>query len=624
MPILTRLDTIDDVRTELCRRLARSFCDMLKPQAREKIVPWIQRNVDLSYDATSAAHGKVHLYPYQIEPLEATEDPTCREVTLCWGQRLGKSTIWKFSMLKRVHDGGLSGLIVYPNMKLAEDTNRDTVQPLLETLPEVKRDLAIQGGKKKDGYHIPSCNSVVYFQGGGAQVVSRTCNWTVLDETDFISLAKAEDEDENMSQLRAVRLRMQTFKERMMIVCSSPTSYSGTIWDNWQKGSQGEWSLRCLECGRLYPTRQLAFLTESGKYAGLQWEKDMQGNVIEDSIRWICPKCGHEHTYADAQAMNEQGQYVFANPSRREHRSYRCGALGNPWVWTWKEIAEKQEEATDADGKKFLCNVVMGMPYKHVREGDASVSIEDAMRAKSGELPADLGERLKIVCMGIDQQKSEMAGMKYYVYVVRGWDDDGNSWLLKHGTANDLNVIDAVLDEDFCGHKVGFCLIDQGGFNNDDDLDPFVRGHRTAFYYKGADKRELDNADWMQSKNQAKLFIVNALRYQVKLLSLIYDPVRASGYHWNLPTEVSKEYFRQMVSVRPNAHMTKDGNGEAYQNWCCFGDARRDFFDAEKMALAAMEIGTFLIPSEHFVGGSKPKFRVREWLRAAARKQNIK
>ena len=436
---------LEKIRADILHFAEAAFWDRVATKPREPICQWVASTVSLSYDLTSGASGRMALYPYQREPLEATEKPGCREVTLEWGQRLGKSTIWKMSLLKRLADGGLSGLIVYPSLDLGLKTNRDTVLPLLRTLPNLKADLAAIGGKKKDSYHLPSARSVLYFVGGGAQVVSYTANWGVLDESDFVRLERTDGDGENVDQLRALRLRMQTFPSRMLIVCSSPTTHGGTIHQNWLRGSRGTWSLRCLGCGALLPSSQLAYKLPSGDYAGLQWKKDEGGNLLPSSIAWICPQCGRAHDYREAEAMNEEGAYVHDNPGQDQHRSFQAGALANPAIWEWKTIAEAQEAAVDTPGRKFLANTILGKPYKHTREGDVSVSIPDVLASKQTETPADLGDRLSVVCAGIDQQASALAGRKYYVYAVRGWDEQGNSWLLDTGIAQTEAELDDIL-----------------------------------------------------------------------------------------------------------------------------------------------------------------------------------
>ena len=600
----------------LVRQGLRQFWSACLPKERTPIAEWVGKHVDLSYDTTSAENGAIQLYPYQIEPLAMTEDASCHEVTLCWGQRMGKSMIWKMSLLKRVSDGGLSGLIVYPTMEMAQRTNQDTVLPLLMTLPETKKDLSVRGGRKRDSYHMPSTNSIIYFMGGGAQVISLTANWTVMDETDFIKLQNAGEEGQNIDQIDALRLRMQTFKNRMLIACSSPSIYSGVIWRNFMKGSRGDWNLRCLGCGALYPTKQLAWKLDNGKYAGLQWEKSDAGDVEPDSIRWICPNCRREHVESEAPEMNRLGEYVHANDKNKLHRSFQAGALANPWIWTWLEIANAQETATTPNDRQKFCNSILALPYKYVK-GDHTISIKEAVEAKCTSYPDDLHERLAIVCAGVDQQKSELAGQKYFVWVVRGWDEDGNSWNLGAGTDNSLEALDAHLSAEYFGHRVSLVLIDQGGFDNTQDLDPFVARRPRCRYYKGEDAKTLKNSLWLPSQTNGRLFLANAVAYQVKLLGLLYDPPRPVGYRWHLPDKPPADYMQQLQNVVPNHRILKDANGEAYQNWAAMGNNRRDYFDAEKMCLAALDIACYYLPVSEFPHGNKPRFIRKEWIAEA-------
>jgi len=593
----------------------------IKPVVVEDICNWCEQNIDLSFDHTASAKGLVHLYPYQREILEACDDPQCQEVTIQAGQRLGKSQIWKFSLLKRVHDGNLSGLIVYPSLELGERTNRDTVVPLLQTLPEAVKDLSQRGNKLKNSFHLPSLSSVIYFLGGGSQVISSTANWVVLDECDFVELQSAEDEQKNMSQIRAVRLRMQSFKNRMMIVCSSPTQYGGVVHSNWRKGSMGEWHLRCLKCGELSPVNKLAFYIDGGKWAGLQWRKDENGQVIEDSIRWICPHCLHEHTYADAHKMNELGQFVHQRPNNLLHRSFQIGALANESLWSWREIAQAQEDAIDGDGKKYLANTILGMPYKHVADGDTSVSIEETNHKRQIEYPSDLGSKLVLVVAGIDRQASEIANSKYFVSVVRGFAENGDSYLLSCGIDQTLADVENRIGQTYFGHKVALALIDNGGFETA-EYQPFIESHSNLFWYKGTSANKIDGKDFLMSKNVKKLFLANALGYQVRLLDLLYTTRRMDGNRWYLPNGVDEDYFRQLCNVQP-ARAMKDSNNFAFENWCAYGANRRDYFDCEKQIICAVDIACSVLPATAFPNARKPAFWVKSQLMKLARAQKI-
>lgn len=596
----------------------RRMISIVVPEEKEPICEWIQRAVDLSYDRTSSASGKVVLYPYQVDPLRATETPGVKEVTLMWGPRLGKSTIWKFSLLKRLHDGNTSGLILYPSLAMGLKMNADTLEPLIRTLPELAADLRKRGNITKDSYRLNSCNSVIYFLGGGAQVINYTANWCCLDEADQVEVGNEGEEGENIDQLRALKIRMQTFKDRMLIDCSSPTNYAGLIYNSFKSGSRHVWNLRCLHCNNLTPANQLSFPLKSGSYAGLQWMKDENENVIADSIRWICPICGHEHVEADAQKMASLGEYVAQNPDEKEHLSYQVGALANPWLWSWPEIAEAQEEAVDTSGRKHLKNSILGMPYAAQRANDAlSQSIPEILATKQQDLPQDARGKIACVTCGIDQQLIGLTGQHYYVYSVRAWDEQGNSWSVAHGNASTNAELEQVVNSTYCGQKILLALVDAGGFSdNASRVDPFVKQHYNTVYYKGGDARTLalqQGQNWRWSDNVQYLALCNASFYQEKLLDLIYGPKRPIGFAWSIPAMPDRFYISQIAAMRPNNRM-RDGRGESFSNWNHNGE-RHDFFDTEKMALACLDICCTLYPPEQWPKGKIPAFLLAEMLR---------
>ena len=593
----------------------------IRPTIKEDICDWCESHIDLSFDHTSSATGLVKLYPYQKEPLRAIDGGEAQEVTICATQRVGKSQLWKFALLKHIHDGGCSGIVVYPSLDLGIRTNKDTLLPLLQELPEANKDLAIRGNRLIGSYHIPSCSSVIHFLGGGSQIISSTANFVVMDETDFFELGNVGDDGKNMSQLKALRLRMQTFKQRCLIACSSPTLYGGTIYSNWKKSSMGIWHLRCLHCGELSPCNKLAYYSDDGKWRGLQWQTNENEEVIEDSIRWICPHCGYAHVYADAQKMNDLGEFVHQRPSNTLHRGFIISALSNPVLWSWREVAQAQiDSSNDLDSRKYLHNTILAMPYKPAKELEES-GLEESNRQKQIEYPQDLQDRLSIVLMAVDQQAG--AGEKYYCSVVRGFDEQGNSYLLGAWTDHSLQELEQHLQASYYGHKVTLCLIDQGGFSNDVDMTPFVLSHSNTYYYKGTSGKILDNAPYKPSQTDKRLFLADALRYQVRLLEYMYSPHKQGHYGWFLPIEVDSTYFEQICNVQPNSHAQKNANGQDYSEWASFAGNRRDFFDCEKQILVALDIACAYIPANKWLKGHIPLFKAKEKLLEIARKKKL-
>jgi len=607
-----------DFEGDAVRAAARLLLRGVRPRERRDICDWAEATVDMGVDATAGRSGLIRLYPYQREILRAIDDPQVQEVSIMAGQRLGKSQCWRLAALKRIHDGGCVGLVVYPSLELGRKTNEDTLRPMLSLLPEAAADLERRGNVRADGYHIPSTGSVLYFLGGGSQVISHTANFCVLDECDFVQLANMDEEGRNMSQVKALRLRMQSYERRMLVECSSPSTAGGPINRAWEAGSRGVWHLRCLGCGGLSPCNRLAHYIDGARWGGLQWRKDERGAIIEESLRWVCPRCGREHVEAEAPRLAGEGEYVHAEPGNTRHRSYCVGALANPALWSWREIAQAQEDAATGglDERKYLANTILGVPYRHAAPDD----LADKLRGMRREIPSDIAARLSGVFAGVDQQASELAGAKYYVSVVRGWDEAGNSWLLSAGVDNTLADLERRLEATYHGQRVTLALIDYGGFNNDDDLTPYVRDHRNAWFYKGAGHKDLPaGATYAATQAANKLWLCNALHYQVRLLDAIYSPRRPTGHQWCLPPDPPEDYLAQVGNVRPNTRMAKDGNGQQYANWAAFGGARRDYFDAEKMAMAALDIACHELPAQGWRFGHLPRFAAVARLRALSR-----
>lgn len=595
----------------------KQFFLSARPRKKQDIVDFAQ-GIDLSYDQTSSAIGKMVLRPYQVEPLRESDNPDCQQVTLMWSQRLGKSTIARISMMKRIADGeGFSGLMVMPSEVMASRAMEDTVKPLLCRIPSVRQDWSIRGNVKKDGIHLPSSNAVLYILGASNQIIGYTASWTYMDEIDFAQTVQQEAEQKNMDNIKALRLRMRTFRRKMMILCSSPTTAGGAINTEWKAGSQGVWNWRCLHCGELSPTDKFAFFHEDG-WRGLQWQKDESGLIIPESVVWICPYCGHVHRQSDATAMNQQGCYVHAKPMQTQHRSFQAGALAaSPDIWTWKELAECQENAIDADGKKFLYNTCFSRPYVHRKEGDAS--IEDTIKSKQMPYPDDIKDRIAIVVGSADQQASLEGHHKYFTAVIRAYCDNGDSYLMASKTCNTLDELAEIMEARYFNHKVALCMIDSGGFEIESDLMPFCKSKPWAVLYKGTSTNKIQNKDWLQSENEGKLFLVSALTYQIRLLTEMYA---TKPNRWWMNENPDIVYLQQMMSMKPNTRQTKDMNGMSFENWCANSE-RKDFWDAEKINLAAMDIACALLPAQVFPQGRKPKFWVRAQLLKQVRQAKI-
>lgn len=124
--------------------------------------------------------------------------------------------------------------------------------------------------------------------------------------------------------------------------------------------------MRCKNCGEL--------TIRSCDVINLQFESTYdeelkQYLVIEDSIRLVCPVCGHQHKEEDKFWMNSNGGYVHKIPDKiKEFPTFQVGALASQLKsLSWKFIANAQLEAgkrSDIETQITFDNSIRGLPYR--------------------------------------------------------------------------------------------------------------------------------------------------------------------------------------------------------------------------------------------------------------------
>lgn len=173
--------------------------------------------------------------------------------------------------------------------------------------------------------------------GSGSAIISKSCKIVIGDEVDFWDTS-------NPLNLQNLKKRTRSYDASMCFLVCSPTEKSGKIWQEFLKGSQGYWHLRCQHCGEL--------TMRSCDIRNLQFESTFREDlnvytVKRGSERLVCPKCHFEHTEDMKRKMNVEGGYVHQVPEMLDvHPSYQIGALASQLpALSWSEVAQAQLEA---------------------------------------------------------------------------------------------------------------------------------------------------------------------------------------------------------------------------------------------------------------------------------------
>ena len=184
---------------------------------------------------------------------------------------------------------------------------------------------------------IKLSNAIMYWQGSGTKIISKSCDCVVGDEI-------TEWSTEHPQNVRDLEKRTRSFTSSMTFLVCTPSTIDDNIWQDFLKSSQGYYYLRCQNCHEL--------TMRSCDTNALQFESTYNESlrtylVKKGTERLVCPKCGFEHTEDMKHDMIVNGGYIHTIPELvRERPGFQVGALASQLpALCWSEIAQQQLES---------------------------------------------------------------------------------------------------------------------------------------------------------------------------------------------------------------------------------------------------------------------------------------
>lgn len=562
------------------------------------IVPFALEDIDLSGDV-SAAQTRLDLahYPYLVEPLEccAIEPGVRREVVVAMPEQMGKTTLELVAILYNLVYSSLQAIIVYPSSDLAVETSTVKFLPLAKKIPqfeeELKKPFALRGDRLK------LSNAVVYWQGAGVKVVSKSAKLVLGDE------CAVWQPPPNVNNLAELKKRTRSYPECLQLFVSTPSYRQNPFWQEFLDGSQGHYHLRCRGCGEL--------TMRSCDVHNLQFESvfDEDSKLylpVAGSSRMVCPVCRHEHAEEDREWMVMNGAYVHKFEDRRNDRpSYQCGVLASLLpVHSWDGIAEAQlrsgRSAELADYVSFD-NSIRGLPYQ---EREYRAQDETALSKLSyTDIPVEDVEAIYLACDTQDAfsvlgrfaltRNNEV----YLIDITRPrymWLDDDERRIInqenrRNGKPPEKTVLD-YLDEEVCGMRPLMCLIDRQG-HRQEEVSNFSRMRKNIVMYSGT---SLKYDSFKPSENVPKLFLFNEKTFRSELIFKLYFD---KSHLLRLPKNLSEDDIAEITCIQPDKEKR---NGSLYENWEPLHDEVHDAFDVIKMGLCAIKMSPAIYRRDRF------------------------
>lgn len=547
--------------------LRRDALALLRPPPKQSTADFIESTVFLPASA-SAQPGRIKLWAPQRGICDAIDDPTIERVSVLKSARVGYSALLQGVTASYVANAPAPIIMLRPTI---DDARRAAVdlEQVFDASPALRGGLALDESGRSTMYDRR-------FPGGSLKAIAARAPRNLRDHTAKILMADEIDAYEISDEgdpLSLAEMRTTTFRDRKIIVGSTPVFAHGAISRAYAKSDKRVFEVPCPSCG------EFAVL----KWADMRWEEGDPATTY-----WACPANGcvvHEQSQT---GMVEAGRWRATAPEVKGHAGFAINALSSPhYSQRWSAlVAEFLEAKKSPDTLQTFVNTVLGEPWTQA-EGDGLD--EDALMARRepfslAAIPDDVlimtagvdvqNDRLELVLLG--HGHSDVFVLDHQVFY--GPVDGDAAWA----------ELDAYLRRTWPHPNGGtlsidFTLIDSGSGGHTEIVHSFTkpRARRRIYSCKGdaGFRRPLCE----RSRTQTHLFIVGVDAVKSRLFDRLARPDGGVRFSETL----APVYFEQLASERLT---TKYRAGRPQQAFERIKGKAAETLDATVYAWAARQI----------------------------------
>lgn len=566
-------------------KLFQKIAGAWAPPPKLTVSQWAERYRKLSPESSSSP-GQWHSADYQVEVMDAVTDSTIEKVVMMWSAQLGKTEIEMNIAGYYIHQDPSSIMAVLPNKDpIAKDWSRDRLAPMIRDT-EVLRNL-VSDPKSRDGENstlhkkFPGGLIVIAGANSPSDLASRPVRILLFDEIDKYGMT-AEGDPISIAEKRSV-----TYWNRKKILVSTPTLEGvSKIEDEYKKGTQEKWHLKCPECGNYN------FLNIYGMKFDHEWLSEGVASV--SNITFKCEHCFNEfdeHTW-----KRQKGKYIAENPNVKGIRSFHLNAFYSLF-YHWDDIIKEWLEAKkDPQKLMVVFNTLFGLPFKEKLD----IEDEEKLLARREEYKADLPEGVLLLTCGVDTQDDRLE------YEIVGWGKGDESWGIEFGMIigkpddkATWQMLDDKLNkiykfENGQGLKVYCTFVDSGGHFTSEVYKYCKKNeYRRIFAIKGMGGSGIPLIKNISRNNKANVMLVFLGVDDGKTMIMSALKVKQPGaryYHYPLDEKrgYDRTYFNKLLSEKQVIKKVKGRNKYVWENIA--SDGRNEALDTRNYALAAKEI----------------------------------
>lgn len=194
---------------------------------------------------------------------------------------------------------------------------------------------------------------------------------------DYESMKGASKESGSTEDL--VRQRFAAFKtkKKLFFISTPEVDETSNIKPVYEKGDKRKYHIPAPCCGEMITIEwSIPSKVNPKENAGIVWDLDDNGELIADSVGYVCQECGGFFTDRDKAELLRRGDWIpTAKPSQPGYYSYHISALyAPPYMFGWLEYVRQYLDADPPGGEldpgkyQTFKNLVLGETYVASRE----------------------------------------------------------------------------------------------------------------------------------------------------------------------------------------------------------------------------------------------------------------
>lgn len=252
-----------------------------------------------------------------------------------------------------------------------------------------------------------------------------------------------------------IKQRFASFATTYKLVFQSTPERAETsnIYPEYLKGDQQKYHVPCPCCGELITLEwETQCKNTDVERAGIVWQLDENGDLIENSVGYVCQLCGgfwEESHKSDILLPVELGGFAdwlpTATPKDKDYISFHISALYSPpYMFGWKHYVKQYLDANPINGERdekkhqTFVNLVLGLPYSAEGKSTEAKKLQANIRAyEIGTIPEKLSIQdgngsIVLLTLGADMNGKEDDARIDWEIVA--WSETGSSYSIDQGS----------------------------------------------------------------------------------------------------------------------------------------------------------------------------------------------